>query len=101
MSIELNAREIQGFTGYLHQYNSLEFTFFHKSSEPKFNVITDGTVNFWSYQVTSTTVEASMNSVSTCSEIYNDQDDCYIKHLEKVLDCKLHWHSNGKKDNSA
>ncbi len=103
IDIEINLKDIEELTGYIHEYDGLQHAFMHKSSEPKFSIpfnnpSYNGMPNQYHFKISSKSVKEPRDSFCLQEEEPADNDinndtkqDCYIKHLENILGCQLPW----------
>ncbi len=100
ITIELNTHRVEYFLGYLHDTNTLQHAFLHKSSVPLFYIPYNNSKltptalpNHYTFTVQSQTIHDFKGQ--TCSSSTpidsNDQENCYIDTLEKRLGCSLKW----------
>ncbi len=97
--IQVNQKEIEDLKGYIHEHDSVQYVFMHKSSGPKFdipfnNTLYGGMPNHYHFKLTSKSVDEFLDTnclLETKQNDSPDNGDCYVKHLENILDCQLPW----------
>ncbi len=97
--IAINRKDIEELTGYIHEHDNLQYAFMHKSSGSKFDIPFNNPLHKWAmpnkywFKITSKAVFEYQDKFCLLDQNKDNfgQVDCYVKHLESVLGCKLPW----------